>query len=78
MYHTCIEYDATVTINGVELNDEEFVERYNIKKSGIEGKALGHLKRIFIKKEELYNDTNVIIELNFVENTHKNVWNWKN
>ena len=78
MYHTCIEYNAKVTIDGKELTENEFYERYRIRKSGIEGKALGHLKRIFTKREAIYDDKNVIIELNYIENTHKNVWKWSN
>jgi hypothetical protein len=80
MYHTRIHYTATVTINGVELNDQEFLKRYKISKTGVEGRALKHLTRKMTQREIIYGDSSkVFIELNYIENTHKkDTWKWEN
>ncbi|NRA93566.1 MAG: hypothetical protein HRU26_12955 [Psychroserpens sp.] len=79
MYHTCIIYKATVTIDGTELSEDQFLERYKFSNSGFEGRALAHLKRKFVKREALINDPKkVVIELHYTENSHKDVWHWNN
>jgi hypothetical protein len=79
MYHTRIIYTANVTINGNKLNEKEFFERYKINKQGNEFRALEHLKRKMTRREKFYKDSSkVVIELNYIQNTHKGTWNWKN
>lgn len=79
MYHTKIHYTAKVTINGIELSEDEFLKRYKIRRKGSETRALEHLKRKMKQREILYKDKNkVIIKLNYIENTHKGTWTWEN
>lgn len=79
MYHTRIYYTASVTVNGIELNDKEFMERYKISRKGGESRDLGMLKRKMVKRETIYHSGDkVSIELNYTENTHKGIWTWKN
>tara|TARA_B100000524_G_scaffold287179_1_gene162282 strand:- start:2616 stop:2948 length:333 start_codon:yes stop_codon:yes gene_type:complete len=79
MYHTKISYSVDVTINGVKLNEKEIFERYKINKQGSEYRALEHLKRKMTQREKVYRDSSkVVIELSYIENTHKGTWNWKN
>lgn len=80
MFHTKIDYTATVTVNGVELNDKDFFKRYKILKTGSECRSLEHLKRKMTQRELIYRDSSkVFIELNYIENTHKrDTWKWKN
>lgn|GEM_PF-6095737 len=79
MYHTKIVYTACASVNGVELNDQEFKKRYKIPAKGVELRALDILKRKMTQREIIYKDTNkVVLRLNYTENTHKGTWTWEN
>lgn len=76
MYHTDIRYTVTVFVNGIELSNNEFTDRYKFSRTGQECRGLGNLKRKMILREKCNND-DVVIELDFKENTFKSIWKWQ-
>lgn len=79
MYHTNAQYSIAATINGINLNDKTFFERYRFKRQGSEGRSMEHIKRKIIQYERWYGTGDTcIIHIQYHENLKPNSWHWSN
>lgn len=80
MYHTGINYQATASVDGVDLTAKEFSARYHIPAQGFNGRSLDHLTAILAGRELSYGERGEIVALRvrFAENGGEaRDWTWR-